>query len=153
MSFAAGARYHIALPALAIHLAADYGGHNFTIKSPSAQRPEIPNVRFRYVRAGVGASVDLTSRIGVHVEGGYRYILSAGEIETAMYFPKLDAAAVDSRLALRIGIASGIQVELAGTLERFFFSMNPNPGDPMVAGGATDQYLGGQLSLRYSPPL
>jgi hypothetical protein len=153
MSFIAGARYRHTLAGITAHLALDYGGHNFTIKGESVEKPPIPNVRYRFVRAGGGARVELVPRLRAALEGGYRHVLSAGEIASDAYFPRLGVAAFDAKAALSVTVYGTWQVELAGTLERYFFSMNPEPGDAMVAGGAADQYLGGQLLLKYEPAL
>ncbi len=150
MSFELGGRYSIPIGKHAFEVSTAYGGHNFTIKSATGPKPAIPNVRFRYLRAGAGTEVGIAPSLKLRAEAGYRYILSAGEIESPAYFPKLDVAAVDARVSLRIALWSAWQVELATTMQRFFFSMNSSPGDTMVAGGAIDQYLGGQLLLRYS---
>ena len=149
MSFIAGARYRHTLAGITAHLAADYGGHNFTIKGESVEKPPIPNVRYRFARAGAGARVELVPRLRAAVEGGYRHVLSAGEIASDAYFPRLGVAAFDAKAAVSVTVYGTWQVELAGTLERYFYSMNPEPGDAMVAGGAADQYLGGQLLLKY----
>jgi len=34
---------------------------------------------------------------------------------------------------------------------RYFFAMNPEVGDPWIAGGATDDYIGGAIGLAISP--
>jgi hypothetical protein len=153
MSFTLGARYRHALAGITGHAAIDYGGHNFTIKGATVEKPPIPDVRFRFVRAGLGARALVVPRVTAALQGGYRYVLSSGEIASDAYFPRLDVAAMDARAALSVAVYGTWQVELAATLERYFFRMNPEPGDAMVAGGAADQYLGGQLLLKYEPEL
>ena len=151
MSFTVGGRYRRELAGIPTHLDIDYGGHNFTIKGSTTDKPPIPNVRYRFVRAGAGASFSLMPRLRVHGQAGYRFVMSSGEIASQAYFPQLDAAAVDGRVALALAVLPSWKVEIAGTVERYFFSMNPAVGDSRIAGGGADQYLGAQLILKFQP--
>ncbi|MBL9016862.1 MAG: hypothetical protein JNL83_21925, partial [Myxococcales bacterium] len=44
-----------------------------------------------------------------------------------------------------------LDVQARLDLRRYFFAMNPEPGDPWIAGGATDQYFGGAIGFAVSP--
>jgi len=44
---------------------------------------------------------------------------------------------------------AGLEIRLGFDVRRYFFSMNPEVGDPFIAGGALDQYLGYTLGIAY----
>jgi hypothetical protein len=46
-------------------------------------------------------------------------------------------------------IASGFEARLEGSYRRFFYAMNPRPGDPFVAGGALDEFWGAEAKVAY----
>ena len=56
---------------------------------------------------------------------------------------------LDANLGLGVELGSSFEIRLMGVLQRYGFSFNPEPGDPRVAGGATDTYLSGGLLLAW----
>jgi hypothetical protein len=48
-----------------------------------------------------------------------------------------------------VELGSSFEIRILGTLQRYGFSFNPEPGDPKVAGGATDTYLSGGMLLAW----
>lgn len=147
-TFLAGVRGRFKAGSLFGRIDLDYGGQNFTIKGALASSTPIPNLRYRFVRGGASTRV-ASGDFYAALSGGYRHVLSTGEISEDAYFPRLDVAGVDGRVVLGYELFSGWNVELAATMERYFFTMNPEVGDPLIAGGAVDFYQGGQISIRY----
>jgi hypothetical protein len=64
-----------------------------------------------------------------------------GAFETDEWFPQANGAAVEA--GAFVGQSLSDAFELHGGLDfvRYFFSLNPEPGDRHIAGGALDQYL------------
>ena len=84
----------------------------------------------------------------VEIFGGFDYLLirGAGMITSAQYFPRATAGGINASLGLSYAITPAIGVAATANLRRYFFNMHSAPGDPMVAGGAVDQYPSATLS-------
>jgi hypothetical protein len=102
-------------------------------------------VRYRYLRPGASARV-LLGRYAVEAALGYRHVLDAGEIEDAAYFPRLGVRGFDLEGAVAVPLVRGFDLRAGASLEQYGFDLDPQPGDPLVAGGATDRYA--RLFLR-----
>jgi hypothetical protein len=150
-SFAGGARYRYALGPVSLAAALDFGQQSFSIESRGDMAgPDFPAVKYRYLRAGLGAAAPLWSRYSIAAAVGYRHVLSSGEIESAEFFPRTTARALDVELALAAALLWGFDVRLGAALERYGHDLQPEPGDSKVAGGALDQYPRLHLRLGYT---
>jgi hypothetical protein len=127
-----------------------YGVHSFTVEDDPI-RPLVPDVRYRYIRLGV----DGRARFGKAVGGGhlgYRKVSDPGDVGSDRWFPHASAGGLD------LGIEGGYEVltrlDLVAGLDyrRYFLSMNSEPGDANVAGGALDQYIVGYIGAEYRLP-
>ncbi len=128
-----------------------YGMHGFEISDISAdvKKPQIPSVVYSFVRIAAGLRVEATRRIFATAHFGYRLILSAGEFQSAAYFPRSRIDGVDVDVGFGVVIWRGLQARAAFDMQRYFSSLKPEPGDPFIAGGAVDEYLGGTLEVAY----
>lgn len=150
-SFAAGARYRYLLGPVTLAAALDFGQQSFSIESRGDMTaPDFPAVKYRYLRAGLGAAAPLWSRYSIAGAVGYRHVLSSGEIESSDFFPRTTARAIDVELELAAALLWGFDVRLGAALERYGHDLQPEPGDSKVAGGALDQYPRLHLRLGYS---
>ena len=138
---------HARLPVGALELGVDLGlgAHAFEVDD-DAKQPLVPSVDYRFLRAGL----DARYRSGSFLVGaafGYRHVTDAGEVASDAWFPRADVAGLD--LGAHAGYAVIPRVYLlAGALyRRYWFSMNPEPGDPFVAGGALDSYVTGWAGI------
>jgi hypothetical protein len=122
-----------------------YGGELFAIESlnPNAS---LPSVDYRFVRASADARVPL-GRFAVFGDVGYLFVLSAGAV--AARFPKSSVGGVQAEVGGAVAIAAGFEARVTASYRRFFYTMNPTPGDGYVAGGALDELSGLQASLAY----
>jgi len=138
---------HGRLPAGALELGADlgFGGHSFEV-SDDASTPLVPDVSYRFLRAGADARYRL-GNASFGASFGYRHVTDAGDVQSARWFPRLDVAGLDAGAFAGWAVMRRLDV-LAGVLyRRYWFSMNPEPGDPQVAGGALDSYIGGWVGV------
>ena len=68
-----------------------------------------------------------------------------------MWFPRATGAGLDAGAMLTFHAKPWLELYARVDLRRYFFAMNPEVGDPWIAGGATDQYVGGALGIAVSP--
>ncbi len=130
-------------PVLALTAAYGSESFEFTAYDPSAN---FPSVAYRFVRMSADVRVPL-GRVALFCNGGYLDVLSAGDVGSR--FPKASVGGVQAELGAGFRIVPGLETRLSGSYRRFFYSMNPTPGDSFVAGGALDQFFGLQASLAY----
>lgn len=148
LGYVVGGRVRVLDGDLKLAVGADYGGRDITIGPADMQaKPQIPDAEYRFLRASTGVETALGGAMSAGGEVGYRYVLSTGELESDDYFPRLSAGGVDAALWLRVRVMGPVHVAVSANLERYFLSLNPEPGDPLIAGGALDQLIGGQLGV------
>jgi hypothetical protein len=125
-------------------IVARYESQSFTISAnETGNRPDIPDVKYSAIAGGLDLRLSLFGPVSLLAGASYRYLLSVGEIGTAPWFPRQSSYGVDALLGFGIELGSSFELRLTGQLQRYGFSFNPEPGDPKVAGGATDTYLSG----------
>jgi hypothetical protein len=125
-------------------LAGVYGDEAFTFQG--ATIAALPSVAYHTVRVSGDVRVPL-GRAAVFADGGYLFVLSAGDV--AGLFPKSSVGGFEAQVGAALTITSGWEARLSAHYLRFFYAMNSRPGDPYVSGGALDQFGGLQASLAY----
>ena len=125
-----------------VTLSAAYGWQDFSISGEGdPARPEIPNVTYRFLRGGAGLRVDVRPRVALLASAAYLHVLDSGQIATEDYFPRLTVAGVEAGLGAAWQFSSPWEVRVGVDYRRYFFSMHPEPGDRLIAGGALDNYV------------
>ena len=125
-----------------VTLSAVYGWQDFSISGEEdPARPEIPNVTYRFLRGGAGLRMDVKPRVALLASAAYLHVLDSGQIATPAYFPRLTVAGVEAGLGAAWQFSSPWEARVGVDYRRYFFSMNPEPGDRLVAGGALDNYV------------
>jgi hypothetical protein len=150
LSYEASLRGRLPAGRHAFGLAVGYGRDLFDIQPAGAAQAGVPAVAYGYARGGLDAQLWLTESIGVKARAGWRQLLSTGGFQTTAWFPRQRGAGIDAALAGTLAVAEGLEVELGAELRRYFFALEPEPGDANVAGGALDQYLVGTLGLSWA---
>ena len=116
-----------------------------------AAKPNIPDVSYSILRAGLGTRISLIGPLGVTAGFNYQAPLSTGEISSTAYFPRLKAGGLDGNFGVAIGpLFNRVEVRLGVEYIRYWYSMNPEPGDASVAGGALDDSFGGSLMVAFT---
>ncbi len=87
-------------------------------------------------------AIPLGDALALELGGGYRHLFTTGELGSIDYFPRIRAAAAEGRIALDARLFGPVTAQAAAEYRRYFASMHVEPGDPLVAGGALDEYLG-----------
>jgi hypothetical protein len=138
--WSAGLRVEVPLAGWRWALDASFGEQRFTIDD-DAMDELLPDVAYRWARAGLGVRIPVSPRLAVAAGGGFRHLLDTGGLGSDAWFPRLTGAGVDAHLGGVWQLGGPVAVHLRGDLRRYFFAMNPEVGDPHIAGGAIDQYL------------
>lgn len=150
LSFGGGLRVRIPLGASELGVFGGYGQHGFTLDGTDGPTGiDFPSVSYGFLR--YGADGRLSPFDGFHARFGFawRQMLSAGEIAEADWFPRATMGGLDAQLGVGYEVVSGLEVQLGAELIRYFYAMNPEPGDGRVAGGAVDQYLSATLGVAF----
>ncbi|MFT3838752.1 MAG: hypothetical protein QM723_17360 [Myxococcaceae bacterium] len=133
---------------LEIRPAVGYSMQNFSITASNGSKPPLPNVSYGNLRAGTDIAVKLPGTpVSFWVGGFYDQPLSTGEMGKD-YFPRLSVGGFDADFG--VGLLFG-KVEVRASIDytRYWYSMNPKPGDSYVAGGAIDDYKGANVSVGF----
>jgi hypothetical protein len=125
-----------------VTLGAAYGWQDFSISGEGdPARPDIPNVTYRFLRAGAGLRLELKPRVALLASAAYLHVLDSGQIATSDYFPRLTVAGVEAGVGAAWQFSSPWEVRVGVDYRRYFFNMHPEPGDRLIAGGALDNYV------------
>ena len=145
-----GAGFDVRISSTRIGVVAAYGEHRFALGDDPAMEL-VPDVTYRYVRGGLVVTAPLAPKWELTVTGGWRQLLGLGGMTEATWFPRATGNGLDGSAGIAFHVTPWLDVQARVDLRRYFFAMNPEPGDPWIAGGATDQYFGGALGLAISP--
>jgi hypothetical protein len=153
-----GLRGRLPLGENEVGLTASYGKHSFhvTETDPGPGMGAVPNVDYTvpnvdYTFVGVGADARVRLRpveIGLHV--GTRFVTDTGALGQT-WFTSTKANSINGGLSVAYSLTPLFSVVAGGEFLRYGFNFNPViQGNPVVAGGAVDQYISGYLALRVS---
>jgi hypothetical protein len=145
-NFNVGARVRLwLLSRIDIGLLLGFSMQNFTIDRGAvmlAPAQGIANTTYMGLRAGLTGRAQIIDRLAITAGSTWQYVLTGGEITSAEYFQRATVMAVDFSLGAAVAIAKGIEARVSADWRRYFFAMNPMPGDPLIAGGAVDDNYG-----------
>jgi len=145
--YEAGVRYRIAAGLF------DLVPHgSYLVDSFVASGDVSPNVHYEVLRAGLGVRAALAPRFSLRASVDYLNVLSAGAL-TSTTFPHAKANGLDVSLGAGFGLGRTFEIQAAAALRRYGFDMRSQPGDPVIAGGASDQYVSMVLGIAYRPSL
>jgi hypothetical protein len=165
-AFSAGLRGRLPLGDHELGLSARYGRHAFDVKddadpaAASAQgaplvRDLIPGVAYSFIEPALDARFAFGS-FGLGALVGYRFVLSAGEIQEPVWFPNATAGALHANVFFSYALAKPLHAMLGVDVRRYGLSMHSKPSDLAqgkdVAGGAIDQYLTAFIGVEYRLP-
>jgi len=141
-----GVRVRIPLESLTPFLTVGYGDHAFKLGGAQRAQLVLPDVEYKYVRAVVGAQVPIASGVSLAASGGYRYVLSPGQIKD-VYFPQLNVGGIEAKLYVGYALTSMIEARVGFDYRRYFYTFHSQPMATYIVGGGIDQTYAGSLSL------
>lgn len=115
-----------------------YGASKFNFTGTDPIVSQVPSVDYKYLRTGADVRIPFGA-FSVSAAAGYDFILSSGPFEQK--FPRAEIGGVDALVGAAYRVAENVEIAGSARYERVFSKLNPQPGDPYVAGGALDQYL------------
>ena len=148
-----GGRLRIPLGAHEAAALLHYGRHSYDIEAANVDnpKPDIPDVDYEFVRLGAEGSFAILDELRVTARIGWLVMLGAGEIQEDYWFPRSDVGGVEGALGIGYMVTDDIEVQAGVDVRRYFYTMNPEPGDLWIAGGAADQYLAGSIGASWVP--
>jgi hypothetical protein len=148
--YAGGVRLDVPVSARSsVGAVASYGRQVFEVVATPGPtpKPNIPSVSYRELRLGGGGRLGLGRRAALGVELAYLVVLSSGEIESAHYFPRLDANGMQAIGYVGFDLVSDVEVRLGIDARRY--SIDTHATSAMMPTGASDDYLSGELTFLY----
>lgn len=136
--------------ALAITPYVGFRTHSFTVGASNGNRIDgLPNVSYTGLRAGLMLDVPvIADRLSIF--GRFLVIptFSSGEIISSAFFPNGSTFGIEADAGLGVWILPMLQVRASFEFINYALTFKTNTGDPYVAAGATDTWLGGNAALR-----
>ncbi|MEZ4225499.1 MAG: hypothetical protein R3B13_31390 [Polyangiaceae bacterium] len=146
----AGLRYRVPIEKHEVGVQGTYGKHTFEVDDDPAA-PLVPDVGYSYVRFGIDGRIRV-DKILLGAQLGYRMLLDTGELQSSAWFPNAGGGGVDAGFMAGYEFITGVALVAGFDFRRYFFSFDPEPGDPYIAGGAVDEYLSGWGGVRIRLP-
>jgi hypothetical protein len=148
-AFDAGVRVRVPVGGSEIGFAGAYGQHVFKLVTvdPGPGTGSVPNVAYTFVRLGADGRLRIADlELGAHI--GTRLVLSTGALGQK-WFPNTKTTVFEAGVSAGYRLTPLVSVLGGVDLLRYAFDFNPVPQmNPVVAGGAVDQYISGWLALR-----
>jgi hypothetical protein len=132
-------------PMIGVNGGIDYLQFNFDAAGPLAG--SVPAVTYASLRGGVDARIPFW-RMALLLDFGYDGALAAGDVYTR--FRDSSVGGIDLGVGLSLGLGAGFELRLRGHYTRYFYKFHPKVGDPYVAGGALDEFVGFGLGVAYA---
>jgi hypothetical protein len=149
--FDVGLRGRIPLGPGEVGVVGTFGKHSFHVTDTDAGPAAgsvLPNIDYTFVRAGVDGRTHFGPVvIGAHV--GTRLVTDTGPLK-AKWFPSTKTTSIEAGASVGYRLTSLFEVVGGVDFLRYAFAFSPKVGDPVIAGGAVDQYISGWLALRVS---
>jgi hypothetical protein len=147
-----GASWYVPLPAarrLRVGPAIGYRYALFDVGLSTAREEldGLADVQYSAVRGGVSAEYGL-GRVQLFARADYLYPLGYGEIRS--YFPQVSGAAFELEAGAGFRVTAGFDLRARLHFGRYALSFRTEPTADYVAAGASDDYLGLALLMRYA---
>ncbi|HVZ74611.1 MAG TPA: hypothetical protein VHJ20_19650 [Polyangia bacterium] len=133
-----------------VGLTAAYGQQSFRVSAsdaPPANGTGVPNVQYTFFRLGLDGRVPAGPiSLGAHV--GTRLVPKVGPLAT-QWFATTKTTSIEAGISASYALTPMFDIVVGADFLRYAFDFNPvRPNNPVVAGGAVDQYISGYLALR-----
>jgi hypothetical protein len=126
------------------------GGQTFDIGSAVAlpdvdNRAAVPRRHYRFLRADAATRIALDIGFFVSMHLGVRMIMSAGDVDTAEWFPRGRRWGLESGLQVGYVLPKDIELSVGFEAQRYMYRLRPQPGDANVVGGMLDRFVHAQV--------
>jgi hypothetical protein len=130
-----------------VALGMGFGRDDFTVQDTSLNA--VPGVSYEFFGIDMSARVHLAHPVTMLAQVGYQHLMSLGQIGSHRYFPHATGRGLNASLGFSFELVPSLEVTATFDYHRYFLTMNPEVGDPYIAGGALDERMGGNVSLSY----
>jgi hypothetical protein len=127
-----------------------YALTTYGITGDAATRPNVPDVAYSALRPAASVGLKIVGPLWIKVGGGYHILLNTGQLGSAEYFPRVTGGGFDASAGVMVRLFRFVEIRAAYEYQRYWFSMNPEPGDPYVAGGALDDSRGFSVNAAFT---
>lgn len=110
----------------------------------------VPDVSYSALRPGASVALRLFGPVYLRAAGGYHILLGTGQLGSAQYFPRLKGGGMDLEAGAMVRPLRFLELRASFDYRRFWFSFNPEPGDPYIAGGALDDSRGFSVTAAFT---
>jgi len=148
LSLRVGLLGRIPISILTIQPSFGFSRQVYSISSSTGVKPNIPNVGYNALRPALDLKVKIFGPVGFQAGVAYLAILQTGEI--GAFFPRATAAGMDANAGFTVSLFDRLELRARFEYQRYWFSLNPEPGDMNVAGGALDHYVGGSMNVAFT---
>ncbi|MBX3250692.1 MAG: hypothetical protein KF901_26170 [Myxococcales bacterium] len=154
-AWSVGMRGRVPFGAHEASLGVGYGLHSFVVEAAGPSQPgreiipQVPGMTYRFVRLQAEGRFALIGGLRATLRAAYLVMLDTGGVQQDIWFPRASAGGVEAEVIVGYELDVGLEIRLSWDVRRYFFSMNPEVGDPFIAGGALDQYFGYTLGVAY----
>lgn len=151
-AFGLGLRARLPLEPVELGAIVGYGRHSFGLEETSLSDPDVPDVGYGFVRAGLDFRWQIDP-VWLQAQAAFLVGVSHGEISDAPWFPHTSGDGMELELGVGYSLSSILGLELTFAMQRYFMSFDPELDDPgvrgprRVAGGAVDQYLSSRVGM------
>jgi hypothetical protein len=147
-AYRAGVRARVPVAVATLMLGADYGEQHFSLQVPSGVMS--PESHYGFFRPNIAGRVAF-GRVSFVLSGGYLHILDAAGLTAGSRFPNATIRGGDAGATIGYAFDRGLQVQLGADYRRYAYTMNARQGDPLLVGGALDEYVGltGLVTYRF----
>jgi hypothetical protein len=146
-SFGFGLRERLLLgSAFILGIDAGFGDTSFEFDNPVTPAAQLPSMNYKYIRGGLDGRF-VKGDLSVHAGANYLQVLSTGDF--GGLFPHTSVGGVEGSLGVADQVSSAVEISLDLDYMRFFYNLQPVPGDKYVAGGALDEMATISLGVAY----
>jgi hypothetical protein len=109
----------------------------------------LPNVNYTGLRAGLGLEVPLVANLlTVFGRFGVIPVFSSGQLISTTYFPSGSTFGLEADVGVGVQVLPVLQLRASFEYTQYAATFKTTPTDTYVAAGATDRWLGGNVSVR-----
>ncbi|MBX7114145.1 MAG: hypothetical protein K1X64_07395 [Myxococcaceae bacterium] len=133
---------------------AGFRSHSFTFGkgTDGSTIDGLPSVAYSALRLGLSLDATFAEYIVAFLNFSYLPVLSSGQIISTAYFSRGSAYGLEggAGVGFKLPFLTALQIRGAFNFTRYAMSFRPEMADAYQATGATDQYIGFNVGLRYT---
>lgn len=139
-SFSLGVAAHAVLGPMEVGARVDGGQHSFSLGITQNRNSDGPDVAYTFVEPALTFRLKLGDRVSIDAAGGFRFIGSGGELTSDVYLRRVEIGGLNGDATVSWHVTESWDLQLSGSMQRYFAQAKPAEGDPLTYGSAVDVY-------------